>query len=421
MPATVDTNTIDSVAMYMIWAINQAGYEARLCGGAVRDLLLGRPPKDWDIATTALPEQVVEVMDANNIKTIPTGLQHGTITAVRAGVPCEITTLRIDTNADGRHADVVFTDDWELDAARRDFTINAMYIDEDGRLYDYHNGVEDIRQCNRAGHPPSIRFVGDPSTRIQEDYLRILRYFRFMAQLDSNIRPDFIHTHHSYKAIIHEYVDKISTLSGERIWAELSKIFGRANYKTIAAEMKAVGIFDILGITIDPLNPPTHRLAITPATRLGGMVDYKHYETFIDVMKNRFHCSNDEVFPLRFVWTHHNMPVNEEGIRILRSQYSLEHVMCWVIIRIGWEQLDTNADGRHADAAFNKLEGLYSYVRDLKVPDFPISGHDLLDLGYPKGHELGYTLDGLKTYWAQNTFMSSKNELLEMAKSRLPV
>ena len=159
-------------------AMKGAGYEVRIVGGAVRDLVLGKEPKDIDMATNATPDEMMKVFDAAGIRYEPTGLQHGTITVILDGEPIEITTLRIDAETDGRHAEVEFTKDWKLDAERRDLTYNAMSVDLNGNLFDYFGGVDDIRD-------KVTRFVGNAEERIKEDYLRILRYFRFQGRMNS--------------------------------------------------------------------------------------------------------------------------------------------------------------------------------------------------------------------------------------------
>ncbi|HSR72244.1 MAG TPA: CCA tRNA nucleotidyltransferase, partial [Kiloniellales bacterium] len=158
----------------VIEALSATGHEARFVGGCVRDALAGRPVRDLDIATRATPTEVIELLEIADIKTVPTGLAHGTVTAVTGGRAFEITTLREDVETYGRHARVAFTDDWKADAARRDFTINALSCAPDGTLYDFFGGIADLK----AGR---IRFVGDARARITEDYLRLLRFFRFQA------------------------------------------------------------------------------------------------------------------------------------------------------------------------------------------------------------------------------------------------
>ena len=156
--------------------------EARYVGGAVRDTLLGLAVSDVDIATRHDPDLVMAKLRSAAIKPIPTGIAHGTITAVTPGGPVEVTTLRRDVSTDGRHAEVAFTDDWREDAARRDFTMNALYADpQTGEIFDYFGGLDDLN----AGR---VRFIGDPLQRIAEDHLRILRFFRFMARFGD--QPD---------------------------------------------------------------------------------------------------------------------------------------------------------------------------------------------------------------------------------------
>ena len=149
------------------------GYSIRLVGGVARDLLLGHQPKDIDLATDCTPENMVQIFEREGLHYIPTGLQHGTITVHINKVNYEITTLRIDHVTDGRHAIVQYTSEWSKDAERRDLTINAMSLSFDGTLYDYFNGMEDLKK-------KKVRFVGNARERIKEDYLRILRYFRYI-------------------------------------------------------------------------------------------------------------------------------------------------------------------------------------------------------------------------------------------------
>ena len=149
---------------------------ARFVGGAVRDLLLGVPHEDLDLATRLTPDEVIRRLEAKGIKAVPTGIDHGTITAVSSGTVGEVTTLRSDVSTDGRRATVAFTDDWRQDAGRRDFTINALYADPySGELFDYFGGLADLETR-------TVRFIGEPLQRIAEDHLRILRYFRFHAR-----------------------------------------------------------------------------------------------------------------------------------------------------------------------------------------------------------------------------------------------
>ena len=194
-------------------AFQKGGYDIRLVGGVVRDLLLGVESKDIDMSTNATPGQMIEVFNSNGIKYIETGLEHGTLTANVNHKCFEVTTLRYDTDQDGRWAKVVFTNDWKLDAERRDLTINAMSMDMDFWLHDYFGGLGDLRSRR-------VRFVGDARLRIREDYLRILRYFRFYARIAAG--PDN-HDEDTLK-VIEETTPGLQHIAVERIWMELSKI-----------------------------------------------------------------------------------------------------------------------------------------------------------------------------------------------------
>ncbi|MFT8768613.1 MAG: CCA tRNA nucleotidyltransferase [Gluconobacter cerinus] len=203
--------------------------EARLVGGSVRDLLRGVSVHDLDMATPEPPEIVQDILKADGVRVIPTGLSHGTVTAVIRGVPYEITTLRRDEQTDGRHAVVAWTESWEEDAARRDFTINAMSLDRHDRLHDYFQGSRDLE----AHH---VRFVGNAGRRIEEDALRALRFFRFDARYGRGT-PD-----HEACTAITERLDLIDGLSAERIASELLRILTGPRLRETLQAMQDVGL-----------------------------------------------------------------------------------------------------------------------------------------------------------------------------------
>ncbi len=207
--------------------------EARVVGGAVRDALDGRAVSDIDLATPRRPEAVTAALQAAGIRAIPTGIDHGTVTALVDGRPFEITTLRRDEETDGRHARVAYTDDWQEDAARRDFTINAMSMTPAGEIFDYFGGRADLA----AGH---VRFVGDPATRIAEDYLRILRFFRFHARYGRG-EPAPAAT-----AAIRAGVPGLARLSPERVWGELKRILAAPDPVGAVALMAELGVLPAL-------------------------------------------------------------------------------------------------------------------------------------------------------------------------------
>ena len=224
---------LHSAPIRKVFAALKAGNaEARIVGGAVRDAIIGRPVREIDIATTALPEEVMRLASEARLGAHPTGIDHGTVTVVADGMPFEVTTLRRDIETDGRHAVVTFTTVWQEDAARRDFTINALYCREDGTLYDPVGGLDDLRKRR-------VRFIGDPETRIREDYLRILRFFRFSAaygngQLDPAGLAAAVALKHG-----------LSQLSPERIRAEILKLLAARNAAEVVSAMQDSGVLQL--------------------------------------------------------------------------------------------------------------------------------------------------------------------------------
>ncbi|MBA2772255.1 MAG: CCA tRNA nucleotidyltransferase, partial [Sphingomonas sp.] len=216
----------------------------RYVGGAVRDQLLKLPVSDIDLATRLRPDQVVERLKAAGIKAVPTGIEHGTITAVSDGQPVEVTTLRRDVSTDGRRATVAFTDDWKEDAARRDFTINALMADPlSGEIFDYFGGLADIGQRR-------VRFIGDPLRRIAEDHLRILRFFRFHARFGTD-DPDA-----EALAACTQRANDLMALSRERIADELLKLLAVADPSPTVELMVACQI-------LKPVLPEIETAAVT--------------------------------------------------------------------------------------------------------------------------------------------------------------
>jgi hypothetical protein len=213
-------------------ALSAEGAAPRFVGGCVRDAELGRPVKDIDIATPDPPERVLALLERAGLKAVPTGLAHGTVTAISRGRPFEVTSLRIDVETYGRHAKVEFTDDWQADAGRRDLTINALSCAPDGRIFDYFGGLEDLR----AGR---VRFVGDPRARIREDYLRLLRFFRFHAHYGRGA-PD-----PEGLAAAGELAPKATKLSGERVRAELLRLLAAPDPVPVLDLMAARGVLRV--------------------------------------------------------------------------------------------------------------------------------------------------------------------------------
>lgn len=235
----------------LLVALDASGGKARFVGGAVRDGLLGLPVNDLDIATTLDPHDVVDRLKAAGIKAVPTGIDHGTVTAVIAGWPVEITTLRRDVSTDGRRATIAYTDDWQQDAARRDFTINALYVDPlTLQVSDYFGGVADL-EARR------LRFIGDATARIAEDHLRILRYFRFLARYGGDVVDDKAY------AACRASANCLMALSRERIADELLKLLA------VAAPLAALRLM-VEGGILTPVLPEVDQDGIA---RLALLID----------------------------------------------------------------------------------------------------------------------------------------------------
>lgn len=369
-------------------------YELRIAGGAVRDLVLGIKPKDIDFATTATPEQMKLMFTANLIKMINNkGEKHGTITARIDQENFEVTTLRIDIRTDGRHADVEFTKDWRLDANRRDLTVNSMFLDLDGNLYDYFNGYEDL--LNKR-----IVFVGDPGQRIKEDYLRILRYFRFYGRIAD--RPD----NHDEKCleVIQENVSGLKQISGERIWLELQKLVVGNFAGDLLKVMHKVGIFPYIGLPENPnFDDLDTVLNLTKNKRVNPIT------IIVPMLRNQqemlaFHARCKLSGYERDLGTFLILNRNEKG----GSLISYKKLIVYTKAKV--------SDSKEWVLELLKYKNELNFINDIQswnVPKFPVSGIQLSELGVPGGKKMGAVIDSLKLIWADSEFKLTDKELVE--------
>ncbi|XP_046882368.1 CCA tRNA nucleotidyltransferase 1, mitochondrial [Hypomesus transpacificus] len=372
-------------------------FELRIAGGAVRDLLAGKRPEDVDFATTATPEEMKSIFQAAGIRMINNkGEKHGTITARLHNENFEVTTLRVDVQTDGRHAEVEFTTDWQKDAERRDLTINSMFLGLDGTLYDYFKGNEDLK--NRK-----VRFVGSAEQRIQEDYLRILRYFRFYGRVAE--KPDE-HDPDTLKAI-EEHARGLAAISGERIWVELKKMVVGNHADHLLEVMYELGLAQYIGLppegNVEEMKQVCQRTkghSPKPMTIISAL--FRTSEE-VDKMDLRLKVSREEKNLVLFLIKH-----RRDLHKCQQEPGSLKPFTDFII------------DSREVDAQ-SKVCELLKYQGEEKllaglsrwsIPRFPVSGHDLRKMGITSGKEIGTILQDLRDVWKLSHYEMVKEELL---------
>ena len=368
----------------VIAAIAAGGQPARFVGGCVRDALLRRPVTDVDIATPELPQKMMELLAVAGIKAIPTGLDHGTVTAVAGGRTFEITTLRRDVETDGRRAVVAFTADWTEDAARRDFTINALSADPDGTVHDPFGGIADLA----AGH---VRFVGDPETRIREDVLRILRFFRFHAHYGRGT-PDA-----AALAACRKTASLLPTLSGERVAAELRRLLEAPDAAGIVREMRDDGVLAPILPELDNIERLQRLQALPePAVldailRLAALLPRE--AAVADAVAERLRLSNAERERLRILAQPPALWAATDARALKRALYHLGPEIVRDLGLLAWADGDV-APGRAAVAA----------ARSWSPLALPVRGQDVLDRGVPPGPEVGRLVGQVETWWEDQDY-----------------
>jgi poly(A) polymerase len=374
-------------------ALAAGGVEARFVGGAVRDALLGLPIGDIDIATPALPAQVVELLEKRGIKVVPTGLAHGTVTAVARPRHFEITTLRRDVETYGRRARVAFDADWTADAARRDFTLNAIFLAPDGTIDDPTGGLADLA----AGR---VRFVGDPATRIAEDVLRILRYYRFEARFGHGTGGD-----PPARAACRAAARLLTTLSAERIAQEFTKLIAAPDPSRALAIMAEDGVLAVILPEAKHLDRLRRLIAIEPEPdalrRFAALIETD--AAGAAAMAERLRLPN--------AW--------RERLRGLTRPWALdlsagEVAQRHALYRLGAERYRDLVLLHAADAVAGGelVARLLDIARDWRRPVFPLSGHDVTALGIPTGPRVGALLDAVEHWWEASDFTADRGACL---------
>lgn len=373
-------------------AFAKAGHRVRFVGGCVRDTILGREFSEVDAATDALPEQTARLLEAAGLRAIPTGIEHGTITALVNGKSYEITTLRKDVATDGRHAEVAFTDAWEEDAKRRDFTLNALYLAPDGTLYDYVNGFKDCKAAR-------VIFIGDARERIREDYLRILRYFRFVATVGHNQFDA------ASLAACADERGGIGKLSGERIAAELLKLLAAAHADRAVNAMQDAGILEmILPVHDHSVSAITALDALkeAPLLKLAALIGK---QSQLKKVSERLKLSNKQSEQMKR-WL--------EGASAITPLLST-HEQKKLIRKLGF------ADYRHCVHLASAMRPMREEERESLLslsewtpPSFPVPAADLMEKGF-EGKALGDKLKQLEQEWEESEYRLSKDDLLAKA------
>ncbi|HZA02040.1 MAG TPA: CCA tRNA nucleotidyltransferase [Hyphomicrobiaceae bacterium] len=386
-------------------ALQREGYEARAVGGAVRNALLARPVSDVDIATTASPEEVMRLAAAAGLKAAPTGLAHGTITVIADHIPYEVTTLRKDVETYGRHAKVVFTDDWAADARRRDFTINALYCGADGTVFDPLGGYADLL----AGR---VRFIGDPRARIREDYLRILRFFRFTAEyaLGSPDREGLL-------ASVRER-EGLAQLSGERVHQELLRLL-KASHALAAVE--AMFEHGLLTLVVPAAPRPSLLRRLIDIERLLGLQPAPLRRLAVlaievredaERLRDRLKLSTAEFSALLRASLRKpelGTATAEREAKEYLYRHGVDHyrervLMDWA--RCGHPPLDTS------------MHALLALPDRWTAPAFPLGGGDVLAIGVPPGPSVGELLRQLENWWIDAGFPDDP-DAVQLQLSRL--
>lgn len=377
---------------------------ARFVGGCVRNTLMKRPIDDVDIATILTPDEVTQALEAAGLRAVPTGVDHGTVTAISNGRPYEITTLRRDVATDGRRAVVAFTRDWTEDAQRRDFRLNALYCDAAGTVYDPVGGIEDARTGR-------IVFVGDPETRIREDHLRILRFFRFLAWYGKG-EPN-----RAALEACERLRDLLTDLAAERVQKELLKLLAADDPRPAVRLMAATGV---LGVVL----PGTGAL-----TRFEQLVEIESEQLFETDAELRLAAllPNDPAVVAQTVEALRLSNAQKE--RLIAAAGDEPKLVSWMsprearraVYRLGAQAFRDRS--KLAWAASNRAtatpqwRALLAVGQTWTAPTLPLTGEEVMAAGVPKGPLVGEVLREVESWWVENDFIEDKLSIVERLKA----
>lgn len=388
--------------------IEAAGGEVRVNGGAVRNALMNVKVNDVDLSTTLVPGDTVKALESIGFKTIPTGIEHGTITAILEGDSYEVTTLREDIETDGRYATVKFGTNWIMDAQRRDLTINAIYCDRVGALFDPLGGIEDVEKRN-------VRFIGLAEDRIKEDYLRILRFFRFFAWY-GEFRPDAAGLKASAKLKA-----GLEDISAERIWIELKKILSAKDPSRALLWMRTTGVLNLIlpeseKWGIDLIGPmvaaePRQRIAVDPMLRLMAIIPPRC--EIVEAISKRLKLSRDETARLNHWANTAKIDQDTKPAELEKIFYQNDLQAVKDVIHLEIILYDSKAP--NASKALKNQIGFLKAAKKYERPIFPVKGEDLLKKGIEAGPQMGEALRELEGKWVESGFKLSKADLLKLS------
>ncbi|OAP38174.1 poly(A) polymerase [Sinorhizobium glycinis] len=395
--------------------LNADGGEVRVVGGAVRNSLLGLPAGDVDLATSWHPQDVAERARGAGIKVVPTGIDHGTVTLVIDGIPYEVTTLRRDVATDGRRAEVAFGTDWKEDAERRDFTINALYADVKGEIFDYVGGLPDIESR-------TLRFIGSAAERVAEDYLRILRFFRFFAHYGQG-RPDA----EGLRACAQARA-KLATLSAERVWGELKKLLAAEDPGRALLWMRQAGVLgEVLpesekwGIDAIPGLIAAEKIFSwkpEPLLRLAAIVPPDAER--LEAMAARLRLSKAEAAFLVCFAKAPAMAATLADAALDRELYrkGAEGIVARLKLSLASARRKSETDPAYL-AETASFQRLLARAEKWQRPVFPLNGADVLKAGVPAGPKIGELLTELEDFWIARNFNVDRATLVARLESRL--
>jgi poly(A) polymerase len=368
----------------------------RLVGGSVRDGLLGLPVNDIDLAVNRNPEWVMALLNKNHVKVIPTGITHGTVTAILHKRPYQITTLRVDVKTFGRKAHVAFTEDWVQDALRRDFTINAIYADREGHIYDPVGGFEDLKARR-------VRFIGNASQRIKEDYLRILRFFRFSSRFGHEPFDE-----EGLNACAH-YAFHLPLLARERVTEEFLKLL------ELNSPLYTLRAMHETGVLAHILHPGTWQdlKSLVTLEQAAGMAPCAllrlvTFHPILEEIKAHLRLSKKQESILTFLMRNHKL-VTMDSFKHQAYIWGKEKAFDLALFQTARR---LTALELTLDEASQLLQEMHRFFDHWVVPTFPLTGEDLLVRGVKQGHQLGKLLKAVEAWWISQDFEPTHEECL---------